>query len=70
MKKVRWVLKMYREWRIYRNESSEIVDVDCNLDDENTINKNSFVSGVCQFLTEVKKIDGSEFPGKTWVWIW
>ena len=65
MKKVRWVLKMYREWRLVRNSSSLLLDIQCDLDDGNSINKESLVSGVCKFLTEVKKLDGSEFPGKT-----
>ena len=30
-----------------------------------TINEESLTFGLCQFITEVKKMDGSDFPGKT-----
>ena len=39
--------------------------VNCDLDDISTIMQSSLVFAICQFLTEVKKLDGSDFPGKT-----
>ena len=39
--------------------------VNCDLDDISTIMQISLVFAICQFLTEVKKLDGSDFPGKT-----
>ena len=37
----------------------------CDLDDKATITKESLMFALCRFITEVKKIDGSDFPGKT-----
>ena len=64
MKKVRWVTKMYRDWRSYRH-SNGFEFISCDLDDKATITQESLIFGICRFITEVKKIDGSEFPGKT-----
>ena len=63
MKKVRWVIKMYCEWRAYCNSQETLEDIYCDLDDISMITKESLVFGVCRFLTEVKKLDGGEFPG-------
>ena len=63
MKKIRWVTKMYREWRNYRNSGPEYVK--CDLDKKDTITENALVFALCQFITEVKKIDGNEYPAKT-----
>ena len=65
MKKVRWVTKMYREWRNYRHSNSQLQRILCDLDDMSTINEEFLTFSVCQFFTEVKKMDGSDFPGKT-----
>ena len=65
MKKVKWVTGMYRNWRNYRNSSSDLESVECDLDDVSTITQDSFIYAVIRFLTEVKKMDGSDFPGKT-----
>ena len=37
----------------------------CDLDDMSTINEESLTFGLCQFITEVKKMDGSDFPSNT-----
>ena len=64
LKKVRWAVKMYCEWRIHRH-SMGLERITCNLDDRATITGTSLHFDLCRFLTEVKKIDGSDFPGKT-----
>ena len=34
----------------------------CDLDDKSTITKESLVFAMSQFLTEVQKLDGTDFP--------
>ena len=65
MKKVNWVFNMFRDWRNYRNNSNELENVECDLDEVRRITKENLIHAVVRFLTEVKKIDGSDFPGKT-----
>ena len=65
MKKVNWVTKMYREWREYRHSLPNLQKVECDLDDKSTITKETLVFALTRFLTEVKKIDGSEYPSRT-----
>ena len=65
MKKIRWVTKMYREWRNYRNRNPQLENIECDLDDQSTFSEQSLIFAVSHFVTEVKKLDGSDFPGKT-----
>ena len=37
----------------------------CDLDDSNTINSDSIAYAVCRFISEVKKLDGCDFPPRT-----
>ena len=64
VKKVRWVTKMFHEWREYRHASG-LEFIYCNLDEISTITKESVIYALCRFVTEVKKLDGTNFPGKT-----
>ena len=64
MKKVKWVLKMFREWRSYRH-SNGYEYIPCDLDHKSTISEESLIFAMSRFITEVKKVDGSDFPGKT-----
>ena len=63
-KKIAWVTKMYCDWRIHREEDPNLESIDCDLDNIDTITIDSLNEAVCRFLTEVKKLDGSDFPGK------
>ena len=65
MKKVKWVTGMYRDWRNYRNNNPQLESIDCDLDEVCTITEDSLIYAVTRFLTEVKKLDGTDFPGKT-----
>ena len=65
MKKVRWVLKMYRDWRNFSNGSNNLMNIVTDLDGVQNLSKLQFVKDIYRFLTEVKKLDGSEFLGKT-----
>ena len=63
-KKVKWVCGMYRDWRIAHNATG-IDYVKCDLDDLSSITVESLVFGIKRFITEVRKLDGSDFPAKT-----
>ena len=65
MKKVAWVMRMYRDWRMYRNNNPDLLNIETDLDDENIVDKEGLVRDICRFLTEVRKLDGSQFLGKT-----
>ena len=64
MEKVNWEVKMYRDWRNYR-DTNGYENIECDLDDKSTINHENLKFALVRFLTEVKKVDGSNFPGKT-----
>ena len=64
-KKIKWVKNMYVDWRKYRNSITPGELIFCDLEDITTINESSLVFALCRFLTEVRKLDGSDFPGKT-----
>ena len=59
--KIRWVVKMYREWKNYRHS----LGIVCDLDDVSTISEESLQFCMCRFITEIKKVNGKDFPGKT-----
>ena len=55
---------MYHDRRNYRNNSG-LEYIACDLDDVSTVSKESLIYAMARFITEVKKLDGSEFPGRT-----
>ena len=63
-KKIKWAVEMFREWRNYRHDHG-FEFVQCNLDDKTTITPETLNFALPRFLTEVKKLDGSDYPGKT-----
>ena len=64
-KKIRWVRNMYVDWRNHRNSVSPGEIVNCDLDNVQSIDENSLLFAMPRFITEVRKLDGSEFPSKT-----
>ena len=62
MKKVNWVRRMYTDWRNYRNGSPSLESVECDIEDISNLNKESLNKAICKFITEVKKVDGSDYP--------
>ena len=64
LKKVRWVQKMYHEWRSYRH-SLGLEYITCDLEDCATITGASLAFALCHYITQVKKVDGSDFPAKS-----
>ena len=65
LKKVKWVTKMYREWRSYRNSASGVENVTCDLDGKDTITVESLNFAIPRFITEVRKLNGEHYLGKT-----
>ena len=64
MKKVRWAVKMYHEWRVHHHGLG-LESIPCDLDDRATITAGSLHHALCRFITEIKKVNSDEFPGKT-----
>ena len=65
MKKVHWVWCMYADWRLFRDSQPNLRSYSCNLDAMETVNKKDLNEAMCRFITEVKKVDGSDYPPKT-----
>ena len=65
MKKVNWVRRMYNDWRNFRNDHPNLQSVGADIEDLPNLSKSDFSTSVCKFITEVKKVDGSDFPTRT-----
>lgn len=64
-KKIRWVVRMFDDWRNFRNSQPNLENIQFDFNDESTISREALVFAMCRFLIEVKKLDGSDFPGRT-----
>ena len=64
MKQIRWVRKMYCEWHDHRH-SQGLDYIQCDLEDKATITAKTLKFALCRFITEIKKVNGEDFPGKT-----
>ena len=56
---------MFVDWRKYRNSVSTGEMIFCDLDKVESIDENSVLFEVPQFITEVRKLDRSDFRSKT-----
>ena len=56
---------MYDQWRFYRNSLPYMGNIYVDLDDDDTLEPQHLEFAVCRFITEVKKLDGTDFPPKT-----
>ena len=65
MKKINWVVKMFADWRKYKNSIPSMEFIYCDLDDVRKITQGNLCFAMMRFITEVRKLDGSMFPGKT-----
>ena len=54
---------MYREWRSYRHLNG-LEYIECDLEDKATITAETLKFALVRFVTEVKKLNGDDFPGK------
>ena len=64
VKKMTWVHHMYSNWRDARNATG-MEFIACDLEDMSTICTESFLFGMKRFITEIRKLDGTDFPAKT-----
>ena len=64
VKKMMWVHRMYSNWRDARNATG-MEFIACDLEDMSTICTESFLFGMKRFITEIRKLDGTDFPAKT-----
>ena len=55
---------MYREWRVHC-QALGLEKIVCDLEDKATITAETLKFALCHFITEVKKLDGMNYPGKT-----
>ncbi len=58
--KINWALTMYSQWRVLQIHE-HVPDLEKCLD----LEKSSVQSALCSFITEVRKMDGTDFPPKT-----
>ena len=65
MKKVHWVRHMYTDWRQYRNNTAHLENVLSDIEDVDSLSKELLCKDICKFITEVKKVDGTEFLSRT-----
>ena len=67
MKQIRWVRKMYRDTDTDTDHrhSCGFDYIVYDLEDKATITAESLKFALCQFITEIKKVNGDDFPGKT-----
>ena len=62
MKKVSWVRTMHNDWKEFRNANPNFQNVCCDLENFGSFSKKQLCDDLSQFITEVKKLDGSDFP--------
>ena len=65
MKKVHWVRRMYVDWCNFRNSQDDLQSYECDIENVNSITKENLSHALCRFITEVKKLDGSDCPSRT-----
>ena len=65
MKKVNWVHRMYYNWRAYINNSPHLENIECDIEDINSLTRYDLKQAVCKFITEVKRLDGEDYPART-----
>ncbi len=64
-KKIHWVTNMYHQRQINRNTKPDFIHIFADLDSIASLNKTSLSHGLCHFITEIKKLNGEDFPPKT-----
>ena len=64
-KKLHWAVNMYEEWCVQRNKHPDYAPIHASMFNISTITKLNLSYGLCSFLSEVCKVNGEEFPGKT-----
>ena len=66
--KIKWAVKVFSDWQTNFLSSSDTFDVrvyESDIDRVDLLEKESFEFSMCKFLSEVRKVNGDEYPGKT-----
>ena len=66
--KVQWAVNAFQDWRSAQMESPDTFDVriyETDLERIELLEKDSFEFSMCKFIAEVRKLDGSKYPGST-----
>ncbi len=63
-RKIAWAKKLFEDWKRARNEFNERGSIRVNLEAKE-VNKSELCAALCQFLTEVRRADGHDYPGNT-----
>ena len=50
MKKINWVVKMFTEWQMYRNDLSITEKIQCDLDDVDTVTRENLCYAMTRFI--------------------
>ena len=56
---------MYHSWHVSRNKQLDLIPITVDLDNPENIDKRTLSFAVCHFITEIKKLNGEEYPPKT-----
>ncbi len=62
IKKLKWGIKMYTEWRDACNKNLDLALIQADLNDLSTLTKRNLSYALYRFVTEIKKLDGSDYP--------
>ena len=65
MKKVHWARRMFNDWKQFRNSQHGLQSYILDIDDVSNLQKEQLNEALCRFITEVKKVDGGDFPART-----
>ena len=65
VKKINWAKGMYMDWMRFRNKNPNLENVNCNIEELGSFSKEDLCHYLCKFITEVRKLDGSDFPPRT-----
>ncbi len=64
-KKIRWVQRVYSEWRDKRNARPDSNFISADINDIPSLNKIGLSYTLCRFITEIRRVNGDGYPPKT-----
>ena len=67
VKKICWVKKMFLDWKENRNRFLDVVPITADLENpiESGLTKAQLSYALVRFVSEIKKLDGTDYPPKT-----
>ena len=66
LNEMQWAINTFKEWRNYKltEQGFDCKLVELDLDVVTSISKENLCYGLCKFIPEIRKKDGSDYPGK------